>query len=326
MNKSKDTIYPVDGSFDDVSTAVVKAAVLPKPALPIALYSGKLPIGDIEMDCAVLDNGQRILAATSIFTAFGRARKGMNNRLEIDGTKLPPFLAAKNLEPFINQELIERTELVRYRDGNREKTGYDAKLLPKMCELYLRARRDPSKPLLESQLKLAVQSEILLAKLGDIGIESLVDEATGYQRVRANDALRILLSRYIAEGLRKWIKTFPDSFFTELDRMYGNETTTSRNRPIYYGNFINKYVYDPIENGYVKAELDKLNIEEDGTRKARFHSWLSNQGRDVLIRQIGRVEARMEMFKAIEDFKAAERKQKIISIAPYLFDDMNKII
>lgn len=249
----------------------------------------------------------------------------MNNRLEIDGTKLPPFLAAKNLEPFINQDLIERTGLVRYRDGNREKTGYDAKLLTKMCELYLRARRDPSKPLLESQLKLAIQSEILLSALGDIGIESLVDEATGYQRDRKHDALRLLLSKYIAEGLQKWMLTFPDSFFAELDRLYENETTTSRNRPQYYGLFINQYIYDPIEHGYVKEKLDQLNINSDGTRKARFHQWLNQHGKNMLVHQIGRIQGRMETCADIAEFKKIAKKQKQVSIAPYLFDEMNKI-
>ena len=73
---------------------------------PLALYKGDLPIGEISLDCAVLDNGVRVLSAASIFDAFGRSRKGMNARLEIDGTKLPPFLAAKSLEPFITQEII----------------------------------------------------------------------------------------------------------------------------------------------------------------------------------------------------------------------------
>jgi hypothetical protein len=71
-----------------------------------------------------LDNGKRVLTAVSIFTAFGRARKGMNSRLEIDGTKIPPFLAAKNLEPFINQDIISRTALISYKDGDKVKTGY----------------------------------------------------------------------------------------------------------------------------------------------------------------------------------------------------------
>lgn len=68
------------------------------------------------LDCAVLDNGQRILAASSVFKAFGRPRKGANSRLEIDGTKIPPFLAAKNLEPYINQEVMAWTKTIEYMD------------------------------------------------------------------------------------------------------------------------------------------------------------------------------------------------------------------
>jgi len=108
--------------------------------------------------------------------------------------------------------------------------------------------------------------------------------------------------------------------------LYGNETTTSKKRPRYYGELINTYIYEPTENRYVKAELDKLNIRDDGSCKAKFHQWFTTDGRDVLIRQIGKVEARAEMFNSIEEFKRAEKIQKIISIAPYLFDDMNQII
>lgn len=295
--------------------------------LPKAKYWGILPIGDMQLDCVVLDNGARILTATSVFTAFGRARKGMNSRLEIDGTKLPPFLAAKNLEPFINQIVIDRTKQVKYLDGKQEKTGYVATLLPAMCEVYLSARRNSgmASALVASQEKLAEQSEILLSALAHVGIDALVDEATGYQLDRKHDALRILLSKYIAEGLQRWILTFPDSFFVELDRLYGNEKTTSRNRPQYYGRFINKYIYDPIEHGYVKEKLNELNIGEDGKRKARFHQWLSSDGRHMLILQIGRIQGKMEDCIGIKQFKAKQEKQKIISIAPYLFDEMNQI-
>ena len=293
-------------------------------ALPVALYRGVLPIGDLELDCAVLDNGTRVLTAKSVFTAFGRPRKGMNSRLEIEGTRLPPFLAAKNLESHIGQDVIERTIPIRYLDGKTEKTGYVATLLPKMCEVYLAARR--KKDLTASQMKLAEQSEILLSALAQVGIDALVDEATGFQQDRKHDALRLLLSKYIAEGLQKWILTFPDSFFVELDRLYGNEHTTSRNRPQYYGHFINKYVYEPIENGYVKSRLNELNIGPDGKRKARFHQWLSGDGRNILIHQIGRVQGQMEDSGSIEKFKLKATMKKQISIAPYLFDEMNRII
>lgn len=298
-------------------------SALEQGGLPKAMYWGVLPIGNMQLDCVVLDNGMRVLTATSIFHAFGRSRKGMNSRLEIEGIKLPPFLAAKNLEPFISQLVIDRANLVGYLDGKQEKTGYIATLLPSMCEVYLSARRNAA--LVASQLKLAEQSEILLSALAHVGIDALVDEATGYQLDRRHDALRILLSKYIAEGLQRWILTFPDSFFVELDRLYGNETTTSRNRPQYYGHFINKYIYDPIENGYVKNKLNELNIGEDGKRKARFHQWLSSDGRNILVHQIGRIQGKMEDCAGIKQFKARQEKQKLISIAPYLFDEMNQI-
>ena len=188
--------------------------------------SGPLPIADVDLHCAVLDDETRILSASSIFQAFKRPRKGMNDRLEVEGTKLPPFLAAKNLEPFINQEVIARTKLIEYRDGNAIKSGYDATLLADMCDIYLQARRAKD-VLTDSQIKLAEQAEILQSAFARVGIAAVIDEATGYQKVRTNDALRVLLSRYIAEGLRKWLKTFPDSFFGELDKLYGNEKTTS---------------------------------------------------------------------------------------------------
>lgn len=332
------TIDAIDADFNLVAQAVVRAkpqnsVASPKNTaittevsspLPKAMYWGKLPIGDIELDCVVLENGERVLTATSIFEAFGRSRKGMNSRLEIDGTALPPFIAAKNLKPFINQLVIDRTKVVKYLDGGRVKTGYVATLLPAMCGVYLAARRVPG-VLVETQKKLADQAEVIATALAMVGIDALVDEATGYQLDRKHDALRMLLSKYIAEGLQQWILTFPDTFFAELDRLYGNAKTTARNRPQYYGKFINKYIYEPIENGYLKKKLDELNILPDGRRKAQFHRWLNAEGRTILIHQIGRVQGKMEDYKSIEGFKAANAKQKLISIAPYLFDEMNEI-
>ncbi|WP_156956408.1 P63C domain-containing protein [Stenoxybacter acetivorans] len=180
----------------------------------------------------------------------------------------PPFLAAKNLEPYITQELIALTKLIEYKDGNAKKSGYDATLLPEMCKIYLTARRKGD--LKSSQEKLAMQSELLLSALAKVGIAALIDEATGFQINRKHDALRLLLAKYIEESLQKWIRIFPDSFFAELDRLYGNKPTTSTARPQYYGKFINRYIYEPIEHGYVKKELDTLNIKEDGKRVPDF--------------------------------------------------------
>lgn len=314
-------IDPIDGTFDDVSNAIVGKA---KEILGrYALLSGELPVGGKDLQCAVLDDETRVLSATSVFKAFDRPRRA-NSRMEIDGITIPAFLDASNLKEYINQDVMKRITPIEYRDGSSTKSGYDAKLLIDICDIYLKARREGV--LNSKQMHLAEKAEIIQTAFAYVGIEAVIDEATGYQHARSSDALRVLLSRYIAEGLQKWMKTFPDSFFDQLDKLYDNEKTASNKRPQYYGKFINKYVYNPIENGYIKAELDKLNITDDGKRKARFHQWLNSDGRDTLIRQIGRVEARMEMFDEIDKFKLAEAKQKAITVAPYMFDEMNKLI
>jgi hypothetical protein len=319
MPKKENIVSPIDASFEEVAKAMVPSNN--KQKIPSAIYEGPLPMAETELDCAILDDAEntRVIHMASIFKAFGRVQRS-NNRL----INMPAFMDAKSLQPYIDQELKSLINPVDFRSGKIEKRGYSALILPAICEMYLKARRDGA--LTKKQAHLAEKAEILQSSFAKVGLIALIDEATGFQRDRKHDALRMLLSKYIAEGLQKWIHTFPDSFFAELDRLYGNEPTTARGRPQYYGHFINKYVYDPIEHGYVKSKLNELNIKGDGKRRAKFHQWLSNEGRTILIHQIGRVQMMMEMCGDIDQFKQAADKQKKVSIAPYLFDDMNQII
>lgn len=332
MPDKKDIIEPIDASFNAVATSIVAGTKRggANLKLPVALYSGVLPIGDVELDCAVLEDGTRVLSERAVHRAFGSKRGGSHwKRMKANegGANLPSFISATNLEPFIPKDLTDDLqEPLRYvvGPGGSVANGVKAELLPDICGVWLAARRDGK--LLPSQEHLAEQAELLMQAFAKVGIIALVDEATGYQLDRKHDALRLLLNKYIAEGLQKWLHTFPDSFFAELDRLYGNPKTSPRNRPMYYGRFINKYVYDPIENGYVKAELDRLNITDEGKRRTRFHQWLTDDGRTILTRQLGRVEGIMEMCTDIEHFKTVARRQKSITVAPYLFDDMNRIL
>ncbi|MCJ1962188.1 P63C domain-containing protein [Novosphingobium mangrovi (ex Hu et al. 2023)] len=326
MPNDKNIIEPIDASFDDVTKALAPRLKSPvNSGLPIAKYAGTLTIGEAEIGCAVLDDGTRLLTQSDMMRALGRARQAKGRGFYDADVNLPAFLTAKNIKEFIPNDLYVTSSQIEFFMPNGQKAfGYKAELLPQVCDVYLEAR--DAGALVQSQLHIARQAEILVRSLAKVGIVALVDEATGYQRDRGHDALRMLLEKYISEGLQKWIHTFPDPFFAELDRLYDNAPTTSRSRPQYYGRFINKYVYDPIEHGYVKAKLNELNITDDGKRRARFHQWLNDDGRTILTRQIGKVEGIMEMCDDIEHFKRVARRQKSISVAPYLFDEMNKII
>lgn len=291
-----------------------------------AMYPGILNIGNSELFAYVLEDGTRILSATSFFKAFDRPRKGRKSkedRVYFDGTELPPFLPANILESykktfkdtdntaFITDivDILGWTVPVQFYDGGTLKTGYKSNLLVKMCELYSRAY--DLDILKENQIHLGEKAQILLYAFASVGLDGLIDEATGYKYDPKYQGLRVLINQYIADGLQKWTKTFPDKFFEMLDKLYGNEKTTSRSRPSYYGHFINKYIYDPLEKGFVKKELDKLNIRDDGTRKARFHQWLSDNGKYELILQMGQVMGLIQSSASLRNFKGRfERLEK----------------
>lgn len=324
MVKNKgDNIEPIDASFDEVAMSItLNNDSTPKKILK-STHEGILPLAGVNLNVAVLEDSTRIINQAAVFKAFGRTKRG-RAKTDLRVLNRPAFLDARNLQPFIGKDLEGVLKTVSYTSTTGALVeGYDARILPKICKVYLDTRE--ADELVKQQEPLARASEILLLALADIGITSLVDEATGYQKDRKHDALRLLLSQYIEEGLQKWLKTFPDDFFIELDRIYGNQKTTSQKRPQYYGRFINKYIYDPIENGYVKNKLNQLNITDEGKRKARFHQWLTDEGRTILIHQIGRVQGLMEDCPDIEKFKHKANKRKKVSIAPYLFDEMNEI-
>lgn len=300
--------------------------------LPKAMYRGKLPIGNLELDCYVLDDETRILSSSSVFEAFGRNKRGLDTARNQDVlealskimpnhglAQTPAFLGSKSLISLVDIDFIAVLKPIEFLDGGNKIQGYKAELLPKLCSLYLEARRQNL--LMPQQKHIAKQAEILLSAIAIVGITALVDEATGFQINRKSDALRIILQKYIAEALQKWVKQFDDDFFEALDRLYQNEKTTSRARPQYYGRFINQYVYEPLENGYVKAELDKLNIKDDGKRKARFHQWLTkDDGVRLLARQIGRVQQAMDDSDNLEQCKHKLDRQKPL-VTSELFND-----
>jgi hypothetical protein len=119
--------------------------------IPNATHTGELTLAGRVIPCAVLATGQRVLTQEGFLVAIGRSRKqkGGQNLISPDG--LPPFLASDNLKPFVSEDLKQATVPVVFRSpptgegrGQRGKRayGYDAELLPMVCEVYLAARDD----------------------------------------------------------------------------------------------------------------------------------------------------------------------------------------
>jgi hypothetical protein len=99
-----------------------------------------------------------------------------------------------------------------------------------------------------------------------VGITALIDEATGYQDVRARDALAKILEAFVSKELKKWVRTFPIDYFKELCRLKGVPYPTERFQlPPYFGHLTNNIVYDRIAPG-VRVELHRPTPRDDKGR------------------------------------------------------------
>lgn len=256
-----------------IASSAAKARWDEAATLPKLEFSGALTLGAVSIPCAVLSDGRRVLTETGIANAILGRRSGASRRArhaaQEAGSHLPVFLAPERLKPYIDKELEEGPlKPISYRDGRRISIGYDARILRVVCEIWLKARADGA--LLKSQEDKAQQAELLMRSLADIGIISLVDEATGYQKVRARDALQKILEAYISPELLPWAKRFPDSFYEELYRVRGwNYEAGSNSRNSYVGKLTKALIYDPLPPGVIQ-ELESKN-PYDPSKKRRKH-------------------------------------------------------
>ncbi len=247
---------------------------------PVILRAGygspdhPLCIGDIEIPCYVLEDERRVLVQGAMIAALGMARGGPTKYST--GDRLTRFTGQKALEPHISRETaLVIANPVKFRTPNGAIAyGYEATILPDICEAVLRARDEGR--LQSQQMKIAQRCELLIRGFARVGIIALVDEATGYQEYRARLALEEILTKFISEELRKWVKTFPDEFYRELFRLRGlSYSEVSSKRPVLLGRLTNDIVYRRLAPG-VLEELQRITPKlPSGRRQHKYHQRLT---------------------------------------------------
>ena len=282
-----------------------------------ATHPGTLKLGDINLPCAVLEDGTRILSEHGVTTAMksrSGAAKRHKKKAQTEGrAPLPVFMASNNLNPFISDELyIGLTEPIRYRIGRRIAHGYKAVLLPQICEVWLKAR--DAGVLNNQQLSKCSQAEILMRGLAHVGIIALVDEATGYQAEREHDELQKILSAYISDALMPWTRRFPPEFYREMFRLkkwpYPVSIMKGAPRgPRYAGKLTKKLVYEQLPPGVLQELESKNPPNEKGQRKYKHHQWLTGDiGNPHLERQVAVITTLMKVSPNWKNFERSFKR------------------
>ena len=243
-----------------------------------------LIIGDIEIPCYVLEDETRVLTQSGMFSSLGIARRGL---VSISGgAQMPRFATSKSLKPFISNNitagLSSPLEFQPIR-GGRTAYGIPALILADICEAVLEAKN--SGALTIKQKKLADTCELLMRGFARVGIIALVDEATGYQEIRAQRALASILERIIDKKWHPWTKTFPFSFYDGIIKLKVWPPIYTVKRPGIIGRYTNSIVYERIEDGLYE-ELRKRNPTlPSGYRKTKHHQWFTPEYGNPLLKE-----------------------------------------
>lgn len=216
---------------------------------------------------------------SNFMAALGMYRSGalsVRRKQMEDGAQIPLSLAHKNLKPYIARHLGSvhyKPEQYRTLRGGTA-IAITGEVIPKICEIWMDADRDGV--LGKTQKLIAAQAEIWLRSLAHVGIVALIDEATGYQAIRPQQALQAYLEKLIAKELAAWAKKFPDEFYQNIYRLKGWPWPgMGKNRYSVVAHYTANLVYERIAPGLLDELRRKSPPNEKGQRPNKLHQWLT---------------------------------------------------
>lgn len=261
---------------EDMAVAVDLTPIEQEPAdivgLPEAAWRGVLRVFDFEIPCYVLGDGQRVIGRTSATEMLTGIKGGGAFEKYVGVVAFRPFLSVESIvERMVSFRLPEVEGL------ERAVKGLPADLWIDVCQGLVSAlemsSREPEARLSSRQLHMALQASLFLSACAKVGLDALIDEATGYQYEREQDALQVKLHAYLAEEMRAWEKTFPDELWVEFGRLTGWKGSVTQ-RPKYWGKLVLELVYEYLDKDV--AEWLKTNVPRP-RHGQNYHQYLSGQ-------------------------------------------------
>jgi P63C domain len=207
----------------------------PEPGL-FAKLPGVLALGGQHLDVYVLNNGDRVISLNKVVQAISNK----------EGGNLGEYIGVSALKDFIDKDLILGESREFSVPGTQFRgRGITAEHFLDICRGYVGAMQAGALNT-DRQKEIAINCSILLASCAKVGLIALIDEATGNQYERADDALQVKLRAFIAEELRAWEKTFPDELWEEFGRLT-NWQGSLHHRPKWWGKLVIELIYDTLD-------------------------------------------------------------------------------
>ncbi len=245
--------------------------------IPRADHHGTVILAlDREIRCYVLDDGQRVLSLRGLAALFGYTGDWSRQR---GGLQWPRFLRQKALWQRLRITLGAGCNLpfVFAVDDETQAIAFRADLLLDVCDAWLAAAL--AGELRPNQMPMADAARQISHAASRVGLEALIDEATGYQVEREAGSLQAAAIRFLVQARhRPWAKRFPDEFFTNLFKIYEIAGDALGPRPHYVAHLINFMIYERVQSHDITPGFDEVNAAEGGRRPRKNHQHMTREG------------------------------------------------
>jgi hypothetical protein len=241
-------------------------------------------------ECYVLDDGRRVISQRGIL----RALRGSGNGGGPGNADLARFLG-RIPERFRHFEAVPEIE---FDSPTGVANGREGRFLTDLCRAY--AEAFAAGALHHTQARIASNAVRVLSAIASVGIEALIDEATGYQANRPRDYLARRLDRYLRTDPAAWERTFPPELVRALAPLYGLAYATGAYPLALRSAF--GFIYDVVLGSEVAAELRRRN--PDPRFGSNHHQFLRADVRRLVADDLRIIQVLAEQSASWSEFRA----------------------
>jgi len=228
---------------------------------------------DINIECYVLDNGERVFSLRGTARTMGLKGGG--------ALALPRMLSANYIQDYLSEDIKKwmretnegKVQSIRPPEGGNSFHAFKATLLVDLADAFYKAKNDGifDKPNMLYQKELADRLYNITLAFSKVGINAFIDEITGYQEIREKDALQKLLNLYVEGLFHPWERRFPEEFYKEIYRLKNWEYTGSSRRPHTVAKITNEFIYNFLPEDVMRE------VRERKTGNEKLHQWLTSE-------------------------------------------------
>ena len=302
MTPREVVLPPVDLDPEELARRLVTP--MPRPPYKVIAHRADKPlkIGAIEIPCFVLENEERVLSQRGVATSIG----GSEGSSLGGAAEIPRFIRGKWVLPFIHKDLMLRLKSpipFTNPEGGGMAYGFPAAVLPELCGSIMEAHRQGGTT--SRQEAIVERASVLLRGFATVGIIALVDEATGYEKIRAERSLAAILNEFLSKELQPWVRTFPFEFYEWIYRLRGwGEAPKNGRFPGIIAHYTIDFVYTRLAPGIYDEVTARTPRLPSGQLKYHLHQWFTPEhGHPKVKERIAAVIGLMRSADDWQDFK-----------------------